>query len=194
MKIAFSMVFTFSLLASAPAIAKQAHAPHAAAPLAGATNAGSTKPAEPIDADVTVLTPRGGFTPVNRNANTMQKPVKQGNFTSRPDVTSPSKPVVRNAIGQPIQPRSVMLETPPHPAPSVQVPGLVPKPITRSLVAAPPVSPSSVGRRTFHPVTTAGVSSTGSGRPIRPWAVPVGIGGPAHPVGGINGTTVHTTR
>jgi hypothetical protein len=196
LKIAVSIVLLFGLLASASAFAKQAHAPHAATPPAGATNAGSAKPAETIDADVTVLTPRGGFTPVDRNANTSQKLVKQENFTRRPGVTGPIKPVVRNAIGQPIQPRSVMVETP-HLAPSVQAPRLVPKPITRSIVPTPPVSPSSTGRSTFHPVTTAGISSTGSNggaRPIRPWAGPVGVGGPAHPVGGINGTTVHTTR
>ena len=141
------------------------------------------------------LTPRGGFTPLNRNANASQKLVKQENFTHRPDVIGPIRPAVRNAIGQPIQPRSVMVETP-RMSPSVQAPGLVPKPITRS-VAAPQVSPSPIRRGTFHPVTTAGVSSagsTGGTRLIRPWAGPVGIGGPAHPVGGINGTTVRTTR
>ena len=195
MKIALSMVLLFGFLTSAPATAKQAHAPRAAVSSAGATKAGSAKPVEPIDADVTVLTPRGGFTSLNRNANASQKLVKQENFTHRPDVIGPIRPAVRNAIGQPIQPRSVMVETP-RMSPSVQAPGLVPKPITRS-VAAPQVSPSPIRRGTFHPVTTAGVSSagsTGGTRLIRPWAGPVGIGGPAHPVGGINGTTVRTTR
>ena len=192
MRIALSMVLLFGLLTSVPAIAKQAHAPHAAASSAGATKAGSAKPAESIDADVTVLTPRGGFTPLNRNANTSQKLVKQENFTHRPDVIGPIRPAVRNAIGQPIQPSSVMVEAP-HMSPSVRAPGLVPKPITRS-VAAPPVSPSPIGRGTLHPVTTAGVPTTGGTRLIRPWAGPVGIGGPAHPVGGINGTTVRTKR
>ena len=195
MKIAASMVLLFGLLASAPATAKPTHAPHAAAPAARATNAESAKPAEPIEVDVTALTPRGGFTPLNRNANTSPKLVKQENFTHRPGVIGAIRPAVRNAIGQPIQPRSVMVEAP-RLAPSVRPPGLVSKPITRS-VAAPPVSPSPIGRGTFRPVTTVGVSTaggTGSTRLIRPWAGPVGIGGPAHPVGGINGTTVRTTR
>jgi hypothetical protein len=192
LKIALSMVLLFGFLTSVPAIAKQAHAPHAAASPAGATKAGSAKPVEPIDADVTVLTPRGGFTPLNRNANTSQKLVKQENFTHRPDVIGPIRPAVRNAIGQPILPRSVMVEAP-HISPSVQAPGLVPKPTARS-IAAPPVSPSPIRRGAFHPVTTAGVPTTGSTRLIRPWAGPAGIGGPAHPVGGINGTTVRTTR
>jgi len=192
LKIAASMVLLFGLLASAPATAKPTHAPHAAAPAARATNAESAKPAEPIEVDVTALTPRGGFTPVRQNTNASPKLVKQENFTRRPDVPGPIKPVVRNAIGQPIQPSRVTVETPHLPS-SVRAPGLVPKTITRSVVPAPPVS-SPVGRGTFHPVTTAGVSSTGSTRLIRPWAGPVGIGGPAHPVGGINGTTVRKTR
>ena len=68
LKIAVSMVLLFGFLASQAAFAKPAHAPAHTPPAAKATKAGSAKPAEPIDADVTVLTPRGGFTPVNRNA------------------------------------------------------------------------------------------------------------------------------
>jgi hypothetical protein len=199
LKIATSMVLLFGLLASAPAFAKSAHAP-AHRPPAGAaakaTNAGSTKPAEPIDANVTVLTPRGGFSPVKRNANASLKIVKPENFTHRPDITAPIKPVVRNAIGQPVQSRSVMIGAP-RLAPSVQVPGAGPKAITRSVVPAPPLSPSTAGRTPFHPTTTAGISSAGridGARLIRPSTAPLGVGGPAHPVGGINGTTVRRTR
>jgi len=196
LKIAVSIVVLFGILASAPAFAKQAHAPHAAAPPKGDTKAGSAKAAEPIDADVTVLTPRGGFTPVNRNANAGLKIVKPENFTRRPNITSPVKPVVRNAIGQPIPSRSVMIEGP-RLAPSVRVPGTAPKAITLSVVPPPPVSPSTVGRTPFRPTTSVGISSTGridGARLIRPSAAPPGIGGPAHPAGGINGTTVRTTR
>ena len=201
LKIAVSMVLVFAFLASQPAFAKQARAPaHAPpqAPSAGAapakaTNAGSANPAEPIDADVTILTPRGGFTPVNKTANTIQKLVKQENFTRRPNITAPIKPIVRNAIGQPVQSRSVLIELP-RLAPSVQVPGAVSKTITRSVVPALTVSPSTTP---FHPTTTVGISSTGridGVRLIRPSAAPTGIGGPAHPAGGINGTTVRATR
>jgi len=200
LKIAVSTVLLFGLLASAPALAKPAHAPAhtppaSAAPAKG-TNSGSTNPAEPIDADATVLTPRAGFTPINRKANASLKIVKPENFTRRPGVTAPIKPIVRNAIGQPIQSRSVMIEGP-RLAPSMQVPGAAPKAITRSVVAAPPVSPSTIGRAPLHPATTVGIPSTGridGSRLIRPSAAPTGIGGPAHPVGGINGTTVRTTR
>jgi hypothetical protein len=196
LKIAVSIVLLFGLLASAPAFAKQAHAPHAAAPPKGDTNAGSAKPAEPIGADVTVLTPRGGFTPANKNVNTSQKLLKKENFTRRLDVTAPIRPVVRNAIGQPVQPRNVMVKAP-HLTPSVRAPGAVPKTVTRTIVPAPPISPSTIGRTTFHPVTTAGISSTGridGTRLIRPSAASMGLGGPNHALGGINGTTVRTTH
>jgi hypothetical protein len=200
LKIAVSMIVVFCLLASAPAFAKSAHAPartppSGAAP-ATATNAGGAKSPEPIDADVTILTPRGGFTPVNRSANASVKIVKPENFTRRPDITAPIKPIVRNAIGQPVPSRSVTGA--PHQAPSLQAPGLVPKAITRSVVpAAPPLPPPIVGRTPVHPTTTVGIPSSGridGARLIRPSAAPLGVGGPAHPVGGINGTTVRTTR
>jgi hypothetical protein len=200
LKIAVSMVLLFGFLASQTAFAKPAHAP-AHTPPAGAgpakaTKADNAKPAGPIDADVTVLTPRGGFTPVNRNAKAGLKIVKPEDFTRRPDITTPVKPVVRNAIGQPVPSRSVMIEAP-HLAPSVQVPGTVPKTIMRSIVPPSPVTPSTVGRTSLRPNTTVGISSPGridGARLIRPPAGPVGVGGPAHPAGGLNGTTVRTPR
>jgi hypothetical protein len=200
LKIAVSMVLLLGFLASQTAFAKPAHAP-AHTPPAGtgpakATKADSAKPAEPIDADVTVLTPRRGFTPVNRNAKAGLKIIKPENFTRRPDITTPVKPVVRNAIGQPVPSRSVMIGAP-RLAPSVQAPGAAPKTMTRSIVPPPQVSPSIVLRTPLRPATTVDVSSTGridGSRLIRPSAAPSGIGGPAHPVGGINGTTVRTTR
>jgi hypothetical protein len=200
LKIAVSMVLLFGFLASQAAFAKAAHAP-AHTPLgdaaaAKATKASSAKPAEPIDADVTVMTPRGGFTPANRNAKAGLRIVKPENFTRRPDITTPAKPVVRNAIGQPVPSRRVIIEAP-RLAPSVQVPGAAPKIIPRSIVPPSPVSPSTVGSTPLRPTTTVGVSSSGridGARLIRPPAAPLGIGGPAHPVGGINGTTVRTHR
>jgi hypothetical protein len=200
LRIAVSMVVVLGLLASAPAFAKSAHAPVHALPSAiapaTATNAGSAKPAEPIDADVTVLTPRGGFTPANRNANASLKIVKPENFTRRPDITTPIKPIVRNAIGQPVPSRSVIGA--PRLVPSLQAPGLVPKALTRSVVpAAPPLPPPIVGRTPVHPTTTVGIPSNGridGAHMIRPSAAPVGLGGPAHPVGGINGTAVRPNR
>jgi hypothetical protein len=200
LKIAVSMVLLFGFLASQAAFAKPAHAP-AHTPPAGAApakarDAGGAKPAEPIDADVTVLRPRGGFTPVNRNANVSLKIVKPENFSRRPDIAAPIKPVVRNAIGQPVPSRSVMIEAP-HLAPSQQAPGVVPRAITGSVIPAPQLPPPTAGRTPFHPTTTVGISSSGridGARMIRPSAAPPGVGGPAHPVGGINGTTVRTTR
>jgi hypothetical protein len=200
LKIAVSTILVFGLLASAPAFAKSAHAPahtpSSGTPPATAANAGGAKPAEPIDADVTILAPRGGFTPANRNANVSLKIAKPENFTRRPDITAPIKPIVRNAIGQPVPSRSVIGA--PHQPPSPQAPGLVPKAITRSVVpAAPPLPPPVVGRTAVHPTTTVGIPSSGridGARLIRPSAAPLGVGGPAHPVGGINGTAVRTTR
>jgi hypothetical protein len=200
LKIAVSMLLLFGFLASQAAFAKPTHAPARTPPAstarAPATNAGGAKPAEPIDADVTILAPRGGFTPVNRNAYASLKIVKPENFTRRPTITAPVKPVVRNAIGQPVPSRSVMIEAP-HLAPSQQAPGVVPRAITRGVVPAPQFPPPTAGRTPFHPTTTVGISSSGridGARMIRPSAAPPGVGGPAHPVGGINGTTVRTTR
>jgi hypothetical protein len=196
LKIAVSMLLLFGFWVVAPAFAKPARAPHGGAAPTKTTIAGSAKPAEPIDTSVTVLPSRGGFTPVNRNTKTNLKIVKPKNFTRRPGVTAPIKPIVRNAIGQPVQSRSVMIGAP-RLAPSVQVPGAVPKAITRSVVAAPPVSPSTIGRASLHPATTVGIPNTGridGSRLIRPSAAPLGVGGPAHPAGGINGTTIRTTR
>lgn len=196
MKIAVSIVLLFGLLASEPALAKQAHAQHAGASPARVTNAANAKPAETIDADVTVLTPRGGFTPVTRNANTSQKPVKPEIFTHRPVVNAPISPVIRNAIGQPVQSKSVRVEAP-RVAPAVQAPGTVPRASTRSLVTAPLVAPSNVGRTTFHPAATAAISGQGridGARLIRPSAAPLGVGGPSHAVNGISGTTVRIKR
>jgi hypothetical protein len=200
LKIALSMVLLFGFLASQAAFAKPvhgpAHTPPAGAAPAKATDAGGVKPTEPIDADVTVLTPRGGFTPAKRNANASLKIVKPENFSRRPDINAPIKPVVRNAIGQPVPSRRVMIEAP-HLAPSLQAPGVAPKAITRSVIPAPPLPPPTAGRTPFHPTTTVGISSSGridGARMIRPSAAPLGVGGPAQPVGGINGTTVRTTR
>jgi hypothetical protein len=200
LKLAVSMVLLFGFLASQAAFAKPPHAstrtpPSGAAP-ARAAKTNSARPEEPIDADVTVLTPRAGFTPINRNANAGLKIVKPENFTRRPDVGAPINPVVRNAIGQTVPSKSVMIEAP-RLTPSVHMPGAAPKAITRSVVPVPPVPPSTGGRTPFHPITTVGIPSSGridGARLIRPSAAPVGVGGPAHPVGGINGTAVRTTR
>jgi hypothetical protein len=192
------MVLLFGFLASQAAFAKPPHSstrtssPGAAPATAAKTN--STRTEEPIDADVTVLTPRAGFTPVNRNANASLKIVKPENFTRRPDVAAPIKPVVRNAIGQPVPSKSVMIQAP-HLTPTPQGPGVVPRAITRGVVPAPP--PLTVGRTPIHPNTIVGISGSGridGAHMIRPSAAPLGVGGPAHPGGGINGTAVRTTR
>lgn len=196
MKIAVSMVLLFGFLASAPAIAKQAHVLHTGTPPAGGAKATNAKPAETIDADATVMTPRGGFTPVDRNANASQRFARPENFTRRPGVSAPIALVVRTAIGQPVQPRSVMVEAP-HVTPLVQAPRVVPKAITPNLFPARPASPSNVGRTTFRAVGTAGVPDAGridGTHLIRPSAAPIGIGGPSHAAGGINGTTVRIKR
>ena len=200
MRLAVLMVLLFGFLASQAAFAKPPHtstrtsSPGAGPATAAKTN--STRPEEPIDADVTVLTPRAGFTPVNRNANGSLKIVKPENFTRRLDVAAPIKPVVRNAIGQPVPSKSVMIQAP-HLAPAPQAPGVVPRAITRGVVPAPPPPPLTVSRTPFHPNTIVGISSSGridGAHMIRPSAAPLGVGGPAPPGGGINGTAVRTTR
>jgi hypothetical protein len=189
LKISFSIALLFGLVANQPVLARGAHAQHKAAS-AKRTNSVHTKPAETIDTSVTIQPPRGGFARDQRNSNA--KIAKPEILTRRPNVNAPIKPpVVRNAIGQPVKSKSVIVDAlRPTQAAGTVAKGAVPIPSPAS-----PIRPLNVGSASFHPTVTASNSSRGridDARLIRPSVAPLGVGGPARASNAINGTTVRT--
>jgi hypothetical protein len=196
LKISFSIALLFGLVANQPVLAKGAHAQHKVASAKG-TNSVRTKPAETIDTSVTIQPPRRGFARDPRNSNASLKIVKPENLARRSNVTPAIKPpVVRNAIGQPVKSKSVMVDVI-RLAPTAQAPGTVAKGAVGIPSPASPIRPSNVGGTSVHPTVTASNSSRGridAARLIRPSVAPLGIGGPARASNGINGTTVQPRR
>jgi hypothetical protein len=192
--VVFSLVLLLGLVASQSGLAKGAHAQHTGAS-AKRANPVHTKPTETIDTSVTVLRPRGGSARGNQNPNASLKIVQPGNLTRHSNVTPAIKPpVVRNAIGQPVKPKSVTVDAP-RLAPSLQAPGTVAKGDVRIPSPASPIRPLNVGSTNVHPTATASISSEtriDGGRLIRPSVAPLGVGGPTRVSNGINGTTVQT--
>jgi len=194
LKIVFSIVLLFGLVASQSGLAKGAHTQHTGASAKGA-NSVHTKPAETIDTSVTVLPPRGGFARDTLNSKASLKIVKPGNLARRSNVTAVIKPpIVRNAIGQPVKSKSLMANAS-RLAPSLQAPGTVAKSGVRIASPTPPILPLNVGNPNVHPTATASISSKGrinGARLVRPSVAPLGVRGPARASNGINGTTVQT--
>jgi hypothetical protein len=190
LKISFSIALLFGLVGNQPVLARGARAQHKGASAKG-TNSVYTKPAETIDTSVTIQPPRGGFARDQRNSNASRKIAKPAILTRRPNVTASVKPpVVRNAIGQPVKSKSVIVDAL---RPTAQAPGTVGA--VRIPSPAPPIRPLNVGSSSFHPTVTASNSSKGridGARLIRPSVAPLGVGGPARASNGINGTTVQT--
>lgn len=191
LKISFSIALLFGLVANQPILAKVAQAQHKGASAKG-TNSVHT-PAETIDTSVSVQPPRRGFAREQRNSNASLKIVKPENLARRSNVTPAIKPpVVRNAIGQPVKSKSVMVDTL-RLAPTAQAPGTVAKGAPSIRSPASPVRPSIVGGTGVHSTLTASISNRGridGARLIRPSVAPSGIGEPARASNGINGTTV----
>jgi hypothetical protein len=108
-KISFSTALLFSLVVNQPGLARGAHASHRAASTKG-INSVHARPAETIDTSMTIQPPRR-VARDQRNSNAGLKIAKPQNLTRRPNVTAPIKPpVVRNAIGQPVQSKSVIVD------------------------------------------------------------------------------------
>jgi hypothetical protein len=193
LKISFSIALLFSLVVSQPGLAKGAHVAHKGASAKG-TNSVHTKPAEKLDASVTIQPQRGGLARDQRNPNASLKIAKPENLTRRPNVTAPFKPpVLRNAIGQPVNSKSMTLDAS-RLAPSPRAPRTIAKGAVRIPSPTSPVHPANVGSTSVRPTVTA---STSRGRIdgahlIRPSVAPLGVGGPARASNGINGTTVRT--
>ncbi len=181
------------LLAANPSFAKGSRAPHGAHAGTTSTVTGGkgTRPANPppdkakspIDARETVAPPafpsHGVTQHQIRIINPSAKPPVNGPHSQAAIMTNPA-PAVRNAIGQPVaMPTNVVGGQ--HRAFSVQ-------------------SGSAIAARTFVPATTdrpnvaiaANRGSVNGAAVIRPVVAPAGIGGPAPPRYGINGTTVQT--
>jgi len=179
-------------LAGSPSFAKDTHAQHGVH--AGATNAATTgkgtsganaapsKANAPIEAGETiappVLPPHGisqtqhQVRIINPSAkNPVNPPHGQGTVTNM-------VPAVHNAIGQ----RVVTSKNVVGPQPNVS-PGLRP-----STVALPPIV--SPGAAHLNVANTATRGSISGATVARPTIAPSGIGGPAQPRYGINGTTV----
>jgi hypothetical protein len=192
LKIVFSIALLFGLVANQPVLAKGAHAQHKGGSAKGTVSV-HTQPAQTIDTSVTVQPPRRGFARDQRNSNASLKIVKPENLPRRPNVTPAIKPpVVRNAIGQPVKSKSVIVDTL-RLAPAAQTPGTIVKGAVGIPSPASPIRPSHLGGTSVHPTVTASISSKGridGGRLIRPSVTSLGIGGPARPNSGINGTTV----
>jgi hypothetical protein len=174
-------------------LAKEVHAAHTGASAKG-TNSVHAKPAETIDTSVTVLPRRGGFARSQRNSNASLKIVKPENLARRRSNVSAAitPPVVRNAIGQRVQPKMVDA---PRLAPSVQAPATVARGAGRIPSPGSPIHSLNVGSANVHPTVTASISSKSridGARLIRPSFAPLGVGGPARARSGINGTTVQT--
>lgn len=189
--VVFSLVLLLGLVASQSGLAKGAHAQHTGA---SAKRANPVQ-TETIDTSVTVLPPRGGSARGKQNSNASLKIVQPGNLTRHSNVSTAIKPpIVRNAIGQPVKPKSVTVDAP-RLAPSLQAPGTVAKGDVRIPSPASPIRPLNVGSTNVHPTATGSISSKGridGGRLIRPSVAPSGLGGPTRISGGINGTTVQT--
>ena len=190
LKISFSIALLFGLVANQPVLAKGANAQHKGASAKG-TNSVHTRRAETIDASVTVQPPRRGFAREQRNSNVSVKTVKPESLPRRSNVAPAIKPpVVRNAIGQPVKSKSVMVDGL-RLAPTAQAPGTIAKGAVGIPSPASPMRPPNVGGTSVHPTITASNSSRGridGARLIRPSVAPLGIGGPARASNGINGT------
>ena len=180
----------FGLIANQPGLAKEVHAAHTGASAKG-TNSVRAKPAETIDTSVTVQPPRGGL---QRNSNASLKIVKPENLARRRSNVSAAitPPVVRNAIGQRVQPKMVDA---PRLVPSLQAPATVARGAGRIPSPGSPIRSLNVGNANVHPTVTASISSKSridGAHLIRPSFAPLGVGGPARARSGINGTTVQT--
>lgn len=171
---------------------------HANSP--GTKGAGESKSNSAIDLGAIVpppvLSPSGFARQRNLRAIPSVKIITPGNSAARnrPGATTPH--AARNAIGQPVvQPKNFPAAQA-HVSPMPQVSGAIPPPALRGAIAPAPVVSSVPGRSNAPAVNVANLasrSSNGAGV-IRPAVPPAGVGGPARPAYGINGTTVQNRR
>ena len=142
-----------------------------------------------------VLPPQGFARQRDRNAIPSVKIVTPGNSATHSRAGATTLHAARNAIGQPVvQPKNSSAAQP-HVLPVLQAPGAPPPVLRGTTVPAPVVSsvPARSNAPAVNVINLAGRSSNGAGV-IRPAVPPAGVGGPARPAYGINGTTVQNKR
>lgn len=160
-------------------------------PTGRGASAVDARPDDTIDAGVTVLTPRGGVTPAKAgNTNANLKIAKPTTLQAhRSAIVQPANPV-RNAIGQPLARPKIAPRRDAHFGATVQAPAAA---SGNSINLSGNSGGPNSARPKQHPVTTASIGNRGrvdGATLIRPAFATSGLGGPAKPVGGINGTTL----
>jgi hypothetical protein len=146
----------------------------------------------PIDAEAAVappvLPPRGLTQQQIRVTNPSGKTANPGpSSRSQVGVTTMTAPTARNAIGQPVVPSKNNITGAQPSLPAPQRSGAVSPPI---LHGAPAAAPAVVSSGTARVNVANNRGSANGATVIRPANAALGIGGPAQPRYGINGTTV----
>jgi hypothetical protein len=214
LRLAVSIIVLVALAAHCPSFAKEAHPQHSAHAVAnkgasgknpsanshanspGTKDAGERKSNSAIDLGTIVpppvLPPQGFARQRDRNAIPSVKIVTQRNAAAHNRTGATTPHAVRNAIGQPIVQSKNFPAVQPRVSPLLQASGAMPPPVGRGTTAANAPSlnrPPLAGEERVGVTTLASRSSNGAGV-IRPAVPPAGVGGPARPAYGINGTTV----
>jgi hypothetical protein len=197
-----ALILLLVLAANHACFAKDAHAQHGAragaaekrAPAQGASASGTNRAqAKSLDLEATpppVLPPHGLTS--RRNVNRGVKIVKPGNPPRGPGGAGMAR-FERNAIGQPtVEPKNLDHPLPHIPPVSATSTAAQPPNVRGAAVSGPTVF-SNAPRFSTPPVNAANPAGRGSingAGLIRSTTVVSGIGGPARPVYGINGTAV----
>jgi hypothetical protein len=207
LKIVVSAIVLFGVAVERPSLAEEGHAHHAhhagatdtAAPrskagIAKAIGSLDAKPADAIDSGVASPPPPSDF---RRDASHDVRPgvriTKPGNFQGRRvGVPGPSNPVVRNAIGQRVIATPNATVGLKRFAPNVQTTDAIPGG-TRTVAPQKSLGGPNAGLQNAAVPGSARIpsrSEIGGAAPVRSSAALSGLGGPAKPVAGINGTTL----
>jgi hypothetical protein len=193
LKVVLFAAALFGAFAAQPGIAKEPRAHHTAttgknaksgakaANAKAGEGANAKAPSDSLDAGVTVLTPRAGNAADKiRNPVVNVKVAKPVNSQVRGvGMSTPIKPVVRNAIGAPVSEH-------------VNAPAGANHFGVTAQLAGTPSAGLTIVRQPAHPIASATLADRGKidgGHLIRP-TVTSGLGGPAKSVTGINGTTM----
>jgi hypothetical protein len=203
LRLAFSLIVLLALAANQPCIAKAAHGRHGSnagvansSAKAKAANPAESKAKGAISTQPTipppVLPPQGATQRQSRVINPIIKIAPPAN-APRGQTAETTRPMVRNAIGQPMVQSKTLAVAQPHLPPTLQTPSLVPPILRGTLPAQRPAVSSDFTRANAPTATVANAANRGSvngAALIRPAAAPTGIGGAVRPKYGINGTTV----
>jgi hypothetical protein len=205
LRLVFSLIVLLALAANQPCAAKAAHGRHGSH--AGvANNSAKTKAANPaeskakgaISTEPTIpppMLPSQGVTQRQSRAINPSIKIAPPANAARGQTAETTKPMVRNAIGQPMVQSKTLAVAQPHLPPTLQAPGVAPPILPGAPPAQRPVVSSNFARANAPAVTVANAANRGSvngAALIRPAAAPTGIGGAVRPKYGINGTTVQT--